>query len=209
VPATLLGLRQTELRLVALLEVDTTLQLLSRAASAEAIAKVYATARDRAEARGLLSSLVPHAVVFDVATPLEACQRAAADPASGALGLEATGQLHELGVLGATSATPGHESHIRFCVASARPSSRTGKDATSLLFTVSDEPGALFEVLKHFAERGVNLRKIQSRPAEEDGLGYLFFVEVSGHLTDRNVVTALEGLKKQTKTLKILGSYPL
>ena len=64
-------------------------------------------------------------------------------------------------------------------------------------------------MLKHFAERGVNLRKIQSRPSEGDNWEYLFVIEVTGHVTDRAVVTALEGVKKQTRTLKVLGSYPI
>lgn len=98
------------------------------------------------------------------------------------------------------------EGQVRHCVAALRPASRTGRDVTALLFTVSDQPGALFENIKHFAERGVNLRKIQSRPSESEG--YLFFVEISGHITDRSLVAALEGVKKQTRTLKILGSFP-
>ena len=100
----------------------------------------------------------------------------------------------------------GQPETLRYAVAALRPASRTGRDVTALLFTASDQPGALFETLKHFAERGVNLRKIQSRPAE--GEGYLFFIELSGHITDRSLVAALEGVKKQTRTLKILGSFP-
>lgn len=101
---------------------------------------------------------------------------------------------------------PQAEGHVRFCVAALRPASRTGRDVTALLFTTNDQPGALFETLKHFAERGVNLRKIQSRPSS--GEGYVFFAEVSGHITDRSVVSAIEGVKAQTRTLKILGSFP-
>ncbi|MCS6902370.1 MAG: chorismate mutase [Myxococcales bacterium] len=101
---------------------------------------------------------------------------------------------------------PQVEGHVRFCVAALRPASRTGRDVTALLFTINDQPGALFEILKHFAERGVNLRKIQSRPSA--GEGYVFFIEVSGHITDRSVVAAIEGVKAQTRALKILGSFP-
>jgi prephenate dehydratase/chorismate mutase len=110
----------------------------------------------------------------------------------------------EARIVALVDAEPG--ATLRHAVAALRPASRTGRDVTALLFTASDEPGALFETLKHFAERGVNLRKIQSRPAE--GEGYLFFVEMSGHITDRALVSAIEGVKKQTRTLKILGSFP-
>ncbi|RYE93156.1 MAG: ACT domain-containing protein, partial [Myxococcales bacterium] len=113
-------------------------------------------------------------------------------------------RLSEARLVALVDAEPG--ATLRHAVAALRPASRTGRDVTALLFTASDEPGSLFETLKHFAERGVNLRKIQSRPAE--GEGYLFFVEMSGHITDRALVSAIEGVKKQTRTLKILGSFP-
>ena len=113
-------------------------------------------------------------------------------------------RFSEAHLISLVDAEPG--ASLRHAVAALRPASRTGRDVTALLFTASDQPGALFETLKHFAERGVNLRKIQSRPSE--GEGYLFFVEMSGHITDRSLVAALEGVKKQTRTLKILGSFP-
>jgi len=63
-------------------------------------------------------------------------------------------------------------------------------------------------VLGHFAERGINLKKIQSRPVRGDSWDYIFYVEVSGHVTDRAVVTAMEAVKGSTKYLKLLGSFP-
>lgn len=54
----------------------------------------------------------------------------------------------------------------------------------------------------------MNLSRIQSRPAQGDGWAYLFFLEVNGHATDRQIVSAFEGVKKMTKFFKVLGSYP-
>jgi chorismate mutase / prephenate dehydratase len=85
---------------------------------------------------------------------------------------------------------------------------RSGHDTTCLLFSVDDSPGALFDVLRHFAERGINLKRLQSRPVHGAGWDYLFYVEVSGHITDRAVVTALEAVKRATKYLRVLGSFP-
>jgi chorismate mutase/prephenate dehydratase len=42
-----------------------------------------------------------------------------------------------------------------------------------------------------------------------EGWEYVFYVEVSGHMTDRTLVAALEGVKREAKTLKIIGSFPL
>jgi chorismate mutase / prephenate dehydratase len=209
VPSTILALRQSDLKVIALHEIDTTLALLSLSGNLKDVEKVYATAQDRVMAKAALSALAPRALVLDAATPMSACELAAKDPGAAGLALEAVGKLFDLASAAPALAEGDAGSHVRFCVVAGRPAARTGHDATAVLFSVSDEPGALFEVLKQFAERGVNLRKIQSRPFEGDGLAYLFFVEVSGHVTDRSVVTALEGLKKQTKTLKVLGSYPV
>ena len=64
-------------------------------------------------------------------------------------------------------------------------------------------------MMQHFKEKNCNLRRIQSRPMPGEGWEYMFYVEVSGHVTDRPLVAALEGIKKQAKTLKIIGSFPL
>jgi chorismate mutase/prephenate dehydratase len=203
--ATLLALRSSDLKIVAVHDLDVRLSLVSKKGDLRQIERVYATARDRAAGRVGLG-LVPSATVLDAASPAEACRLAAEDPGAAAIAPDTVATDLGLEIVAPASADGVR---ARFCVISARPASRTGTDATALLFTVGDEPGALFSVLKHFAERGVNLRKIHSRPAEPGGWDYLFFIEVSGHVTDRPVVTALEGVKRQTKTLKILGSYPV
>ena len=89
----------------------------------------------------------------------------------------------------------------------ASPSTRSGSDLTAIVFAVSDSPGALHEVLKQFAERGVNLTKIQSRPTPSDTWQYLFFIEVQGHATDRPIVGAIEEVRRHSKFFKVLGSY--
>lgn len=100
------------------------------------------------------------------------------------------------------------EPRVRYAVVGARPAARSGDDATALVFAVDDSPGALHEVLRQFAERGVNLTKIQSRPTPSASWQYLFFVEVRGHATDRPIIGALEELRRRAKFFKVLGSFP-
>ena len=101
------------------------------------------------------------------------------------------------------------ESRMRYAVISRLPAPRSGADATALIFSVHDHPGALHDILQHFKERSCNLRRIQSRPVAAEGWQYVFYVEVSGHTTDRGLVAALEGVKREAKMLKIIGSFPL
>jgi chorismate mutase len=97
---------------------------------------------------------------------------------------------------------------IRYAVVGVRPSGRTGADITSLVFTVQEGPGTLLDVLKALAERGVDLRKIESHPARGEPWHYVFYAELAGHFTDRQLVTAFEEMKRLTRSFKVLGSYP-
>jgi chorismate mutase/prephenate dehydratase len=96
---------------------------------------------------------------------------------------------------------------VRYAIVGTRPSSRSGGDLTAIVFAVNDSPGALHEVLKQFAERGVNLTKIQSRPTPGESWQYMFFIEVQGHATDRPIVGAIEEVRRHSKFFKVLGSY--
>jgi chorismate mutase/prephenate dehydratase len=206
VQATIAALTASDLRIVAVVEASPNLHLVNRSGSAADIAKIYATPGDRALCERSLSSSTPSIKVLDVKSPLIACQLAAEDPTAAAVASEAVGGQLDLQV--AQRNLLDRSERIRYAIVGARPSTRTGEDSTGLVFSVRDSPGALLDVLKGFAERSVNLTKIQSRPVEAEGWSYLFFVEVAGHATDRALITAFEEVKRLTKFFKVLGSYP-
>jgi prephenate dehydratase len=83
-------------------------------------------------------------------------------------------------------------------------------DKTSVVFWgFNDEsPGALVGVLNEFAERGVNLTKIESRPRRVQLGHYMFFADLDGADDDPPVRDALAGLARRVEILKVLGSYP-
>ncbi len=96
----------------------------------------------------------------------------------------------------------------RFAVLSTRDRAPTGEDKTSVVFSVTDRPGALREVLGIFADRGINLTKIESRPAKS-GLGdYVFFLDFIGHRMLHPTNEALAELRERTPFSRVLGSYP-
>ena len=84
----------------------------------------------------------------------------------------------------------------------------TGKDKTSLLIYLMDRPGALYEVLGEFAQREINLTKIESRPSKRALGDYMFHIDCEGHLEEKVIKEALEGVKRKVAMLKVLGSYP-
>jgi chorismate mutase/prephenate dehydratase len=95
-----------------------------------------------------------------------------------------------------------------FIISNDRPAP-TGNDKTSLLFSVKDESGALFKILKPFSDGGINLTKIESRPSRKKAWEYLFFVDLLGHYGDPKVRAAVDELEKSCVFLKVLGSYPV
>ncbi len=72
-----------------------------------------------------------------------------------------------------------------------------------------DSPGALVAVLREFADRGVNLTKIESRPSRVRLGHYRFFADLDGAAGDPPVAAALDGLGRRVEVLRILGSYPV
>jgi len=89
----------------------------------------------------------------------------------------------------------------------ARPGS--GGFKTSLVFWgLPDSPGALVSVLHEFADRGVNLSKIESRPLKQ-GLGrYIFFADLEGAEQEAGIAEALAAIRETVDTVRVLGSYP-
>lgn len=204
--STIAALTSSDVKIVAAFEMVMNLGLATRASSIAEIAKVYAIAKDRAHCQRFLTSELPGAEVLDVKSPVAACQMAAADPRAAALVHEGFTAEFQLEVIRNNVRDEGDE-RVRYAIVGTRPASRTGSDFTGIVLSVSDEPGALHEVLKQFADRGVNLTKIQSRPSPDEAWQYLFFIEVEGHATDRNIVGAIEDVRKQAKFFKVLGSY--
>ena len=206
VQSTVSALTTSDLKIVACFETVMNLQLAGKASSLAEIEKVYASAKDRAHCQRFLAAEMPGAQVMDVKTPTAAGQLAGADPRAAALIHETFTAEYGLEILRRNVRDEGDE-RVRYAIVGMRPSSRTGNDLTALVVSVADSPGALHELLKQFAERGVNLTKIQSRPSAGDSWQYLFFIEVQGHPTDRHVVGAMEEVRRQCKFFKVLGSY--
>lgn len=208
VQSTIFALVATDLKIVAEIEMVSDLCLMSRTGNESDVEKVYATTADHARAQKALSALPRKPSIYDVKTPLMACKLAVEDHGAAALCADGFGELG-LEIARRGMVEDGAE-RVRYAIIGARPGGRTGDDATACVFSVNDAPGALLDVLKLFAERSINLRKIQSRPAQgnQDEWTYLFFVEVSGHATDRPLVSAFEDVRHKTRFFKVLGSYP-
>ncbi len=100
----------------------------------------------------------------------------------------------------------------RFAVISERSEDRTGRDKTTLMLRVPNQPEALVEAISLFKKNGINMTWIESFPTSEARADrdptYLFFLDIEGHADDEPIKKTLELVRKKCERLEILGSYP-
>jgi prephenate dehydratase len=84
----------------------------------------------------------------------------------------------------------------------------TGNDKTSLVAVVADRTGALLDVLREFAVRGISLTRIESRPTRDRLWVYSFSLDCEGHVAEARVGEALAALHRVCDDVRFLGSYP-
>ena len=161
-----------------------------------------------AQCRRTLRSLLPGAELRAAASTAEAARQvaASAEPWAAVAGRPAA-RLYGLETLFAPL-QDGPENATRFGVFGWRLPPPTGCDRTTLVVgSLDDRPGLLRDLLSEFAERGINLTRIESRPSRE-GLGrYLFLIDLEGHALDPAVRAALRGVRQKAGYLRLLGSY--
>ena len=130
------------------------------------------------------------------------------DKTKAAIGNKKIVELYDLEIL-KSNIQDMDNNETRFVVLSKENHEMTGKDKTSIIFSIyEDKPGGLYKILGIFEKDNINLTKIESRPSKK-GLGkYLFFVDFNGHIEDEVIQNILKQIKENTYFLKVLGSYP-
>ena len=88
-----------------------------------------------------------------------------------------------------------------------RPADDYRPRRTTLVFGVRNEPGSLLRALNVFAQRGVNLSRLESRPSRARAWEYIFWTDADGGADEPNVAAALDDLRAVTTLVRVLGSY--
>jgi prephenate dehydratase len=96
----------------------------------------------------------------------------------------------------------------RFLVIGRRPIDSAVADKTSIVFSLPNEPGALFKALSAFALRNIDLTKLESRPMPGRPWAYLFYADLAAARDELPCARALSHLAEFAPTLRVLGSYP-
>ena len=182
--------------------------LLSKTGEIDDIKTIYSHPHAIAQCRNWLESNLPKIAVSDVPSTARAAELCTDDPSAAAIASELAGELYGLKVV-RSRIEDNINNFTRFLVLSQRPPERTGKDKTSIMLSVKDKVGALYDLLRPFASYGINMTKIESRPSRRKAWEYIFFVDVEGHVEEDRVKKAIEEIKGRCLFLKILGSYPI
>jgi chorismate mutase / prephenate dehydratase len=181
--------------------------LLSQSGKPEDIRKIYSHSSALEQCRKWLRKNLPHVEVAETMSTAKAAQIAAEDSKGGAIASSLATHLYGLKIV-ESQIEDYLNNYTRFLVLGFQTNKRTGRDKTSILFSISHTPGALYRVLKPFSKKGINLTKIESRPVKDRPWEYIFFLDFEGHTTDFHVMEALAEMKENVLFFKILGSYP-
>jgi len=125
-----------------------------------------------------------------------------------AIGSFAAAKSYNLDIA-ATDIQDSDNNLTRFIIVGRSYADRTGMDKTSIVFSTEDKPGSLYSILGIFNLWGINLSRIESRPAKNKLGRYIFFVDLIGHSEDEDMRDALTMVKRKTSFFKFLGSYPI
>lgn len=181
--------------------------LMSKSGDMKRIKKIFSHPQAAAQCRGWLESNLPGVPVVEAASTAKAAEFAAQDGNVAAIASELAAKMHDLHFV-ERNIEDNRRNFTRFLVISKESPPKTGKDKTSIMFSVKDKPGALFDILYPYKKAKINLSKIESRPSKRKAWEYIFFVDMEGHYEDRKIKNAIDEMKDHCLFLKVLGSYP-
>ena len=194
--------------------------LIGRASQLEHIEQVYSHPQALAQCQAWLRSHLPQATLIPTRSTTEELDRLQQQPGAAVIASERAATLYQLPVL-ACPINDHPDNCTRFWVVGRAPLSPSdrqdgapaspGGSHTSLAFSLPHNvPGALLKPLQVFAERGLNMSRIESRPTKKSAGTYVFFVDLENPVgqpyLDAEVIAALEAI---AETLKLFGSYPV
>ncbi len=207
IPETLDTFMVTNLRIVSEAYVPIVHNLATKCQKLEEIKRLYSKAEPFAQCRQWLRSHLPSVERVEVSSTARAAEIAAEEDGAAAVCPSLAAELAGLPILVAhTEDNPSNRT--RFLVLGYNEPDPTGRDKTSLMFSVQNRSGELFRAMAAFEKYDVNLTMIESRPAKVAQWEYVFYIDVQGHLRDANVAKAITQLRDQALFVTVLGAYP-
>ncbi|MCD5401409.1 prephenate dehydratase [candidate division NPL-UPA2 bacterium] len=197
----------SELQICSEISLEVSHHLLSRGKLKD-VKRIYSNPQALGQCRNWIESHLPQAELIEVSTTSKGAEIASREKEGAAIASELAAEIYNLEIIG-RRIEDSAANVTRFLVIGKTFAGRSGKDKTSIMFSIRDRVGALYAMLQPFKKYGINLTKIESRPSRRKAWDYYFFVDLEGHYQDEKVEKALKELEKECRYLKILGSYPV
>lgn len=207
VPYTLDMFSQTTLKVCAEVFVKVEHHLATRAGSLKAVKRLYAHPQSFAQSRGWLRDHLGKIEVVDVTSNSKSAQMAAVDSEGAAICTRIAAEIYNVPVIAQHIEDSPHN-RTRFLVIGQNEPRPSGRDKTSIFFSVRHKAGALLRAMAAFDAHNINLTMIESRPTKQMPWEYVFFIDFQGHVQQPPVQHALDMLREQSLFVTVLGSYP-
>ena len=208
VTATLNLLARSDAKIGAEIKIRRAFQLISQSGDRAQVKKIYASSSAIAACETFLGERFPDALIIDCRNGVIAAQHAKEDPSAAALTTDLVAEQAGFAYI-ERSIEDLSDLETRYVAVGNDFPSRTGRDRTAVAMALHDAPGVLIECLRPFADRKLNIYRLETRPARGWAWRYLIMLEVDGHITDRPVLAAIEELRTSSRYVKVLGSYPI
>lgn len=182
--------------------------LMTRSGSMEGVQRICAHSQALAQCQNFLNQHYPQVPRQSVASNGEAARLASEDPAIAAIAGESAGTRYGLQAVQAHIQDDPHN-RTRFAVIGRLQTAASGNDHTSVVLSVPNKAGAVYNMLAPLARHGVSMTRFESRPARLGTWEYYFYVDLEGHAEEQKMQLALNELKQNAAFFKLLGSYPL
>ncbi len=122
------------------------------------------------------------------------------------IGTEKTAEIYNLNILN-QNINNDKDNHTKFIMIGNIETEPTEHSVSSIAISLQDIPGALFNIIKEFAERQINITYIHATPSKLEDNEYILFLDFDGHIKQCAVKETLEHIKTHTKYFRFMGSY--
>ncbi len=171
------------------------------------VKRIYSKAEVFGQCRLWLETHMPRIELVETSSTSQAARRAGEEDGSAAIASKLAATMYNLTILAEGIEDMAHNV-TRFLVVGRQVAARTKSDKTSIVVSIKDKVGALYEMLDPIRKNKVNMTKIESRPSKKKAWDYYFFIDMEGHIEEERVKKTLKEIEDRVRFLKVLGSYP-
>lgn len=174
----------------------------------DSISRIYSHQQSLAQCRKWLDAHMPKVERIAVSSNAEAAKRVHGEWNAAAIAGSVAAELYDLKIV--SSSIEDHpDNSTRFLVIGRESVPPSGHDKTSIIVSMRNEPGSLFRLLQPFNECGIDMTRLETRPAPNAQWSYVFFIDFKGHIEDANVQQAIAQIDALAQEVRVLGSYPM